>query len=450
MQIPLRAFNMVGLPALRALLDDRASAALTRAVSPLVDAVAAAPVVAHRRDRAARPRARDGDGQRRRRKDDDRRGDRRRARVARPPRPSEHHRSGGPHRRDARGRAREPDDQPHRSRRRDEGVRGPRDGDSRGANLDEAGRALLAEDLRSPCYEEVAVFAAFSRIVSQARSSFVDPRHRADRAHAAPPRTPRAPITARWSASSPDAKHASGRIVTPLMRLRDPQYTKILLVTLAETTPVSEAARLQADLRRAQIEPFAWVINSSLAAAGSTDPCLKQRVAAELEQIDVGTRAARSPDRDRPMDDGGAGRPRSPARPGAPPGSLRQRGCAGHDLTLRPGPGIREAWPLPGRGGSAPRPGEGGVRSAARDPARLGRGQRVTSAGLLDEASDTVGVHPAVTSSGSSRIGVASEAETRHARSLFCSTQSTRSRSVPAGTVSRGRSTISVKRVTPS
>ena len=71
------------------------------------------------------------------------------------------------------------------------------------------------------------------------------------------------------------------------MKLRDPQYTKILLVTLAETTPVSEAARLQADLRRAQIEPYGWVINSSLAAAGSTDPCLKQRVAAELEQIDV-------------------------------------------------------------------------------------------------------------------------------------------------------------------
>ena len=71
------------------------------------------------------------------------------------------------------------------------------------------------------------------------------------------------------------------------MRLRDPDYTKILLVTLAETTPVSEAARLQADLRRAEIEPFAWVINSSLAAAGSADPCLKQRIAAELEQIEI-------------------------------------------------------------------------------------------------------------------------------------------------------------------
>lgn len=75
--------------------------------------------------------------------------------------------------------------------------------------------------------------------------------------------------------------------MTPLMRLRDAEYTKILLVALAETTPVSEAARLQDDLRRAKIEPFGWVINSSLAVAGSADPCLKQRIAAELEQIEI-------------------------------------------------------------------------------------------------------------------------------------------------------------------
>jgi arsenite-transporting ATPase len=87
--------------------------------------------------------------------------------------------------------------------------------------------------------------------------------------------------------SSDAGKAASGHIYTPLMRLRDPHYTKILLVTLAETTPVSEAATLQSDLRRAQIEPFAWVVNSSLAPTGSMDPCLRQRIASELEQIDI-------------------------------------------------------------------------------------------------------------------------------------------------------------------
>jgi arsenite-transporting ATPase len=73
--------------------------------------------------------------------------------------------------------------------------------------------------------------------------------------------------------------------VTPLMRLRDPVYTKVLIVALPETTPVLEAAQLQDDLRRAEIEPFAWVINGSLAATSTDDIILRQRAAAEWEQI---------------------------------------------------------------------------------------------------------------------------------------------------------------------
>ena len=75
------------------------------------------------------------------------------------------------------------------------------------------------------------------------------------------------------------------RIVTPLMLLRDPHHTKVLIVTLPETTPVLEAAALQDDLRRAGIEPFAWVINASLAAAQPRDPILVQRAVAEGAQI---------------------------------------------------------------------------------------------------------------------------------------------------------------------
>jgi arsenite/tail-anchored protein-transporting ATPase len=156
----------------------------------------------------------------------------------------------------------------------------------RGAKLDEAGRALLAEDLRSPCYEEIAVFTAFSRIVSQARSGFVI-LDTAPTGHTLLLLDATGSYHRQVMAADPEAQRASARIVTPLMRLRDPRYTKILIVTLAETTPVSEAARLQADLRRARLEPFAWVINSSLAATATTDPCLKQRVAAELLQIQV-------------------------------------------------------------------------------------------------------------------------------------------------------------------
>lgn len=134
---------------------------------------------------------------------------------------------------------------------------------TRGAKLDEAGRALLAEDLRSPCYEEVAVFAAFSRIVSQGRSSFVI-LDTAPTGHTLLLLDATGSYHRQTLAFDADAKRASMRIVTPLLKLHDPQYTKVLLVTLAETTPVSEAAQLQADLCRAGIEPFGWVINSSL------------------------------------------------------------------------------------------------------------------------------------------------------------------------------------------
>ena len=78
---------------------------------------------------------------------------------------------------------------------------------------------------------------------------------------------------------------AGVRVHTPLMLLQDRTYTKILIVSLPETTPVLEASQLQEDLRRAGIEPYAWVMNASLAAAKPTDPLLRSRAAAEIPQI---------------------------------------------------------------------------------------------------------------------------------------------------------------------
>ena len=155
---------------------------------------------------------------------------------------------------------------------------------TRGARLDPDARALLAEDLRSPCYEEVAVFGAFSRLIRESQRGFVV-------LDTAPTGHTLLLLDAtgayhREVVRAYTAEHA-GRITTPLMRLADPAVTKVLLVTLAETTPVSEAAQLQADLRRARIEPFAWIINGSIAAAGSTDPVLRQRISAENGQIEL-------------------------------------------------------------------------------------------------------------------------------------------------------------------
>jgi arsenite-transporting ATPase len=67
--------------------------------------------------------------------------------------------------------------------------------------------------------------------------------------------------------------------------MQDPNYTRIILVTLPEVTPVSQAAALQADLRRAKIEPYAWVMNRSVLAAKPQDPLLLSRLEGERTQM---------------------------------------------------------------------------------------------------------------------------------------------------------------------
>ncbi len=149
--------------------------------------------------------------------------------------------------------------------------------------LDAQEQALLLEDLRSPCTEEVAVFHAFSRIVSEGRGAFVV-------LDTAPTGHSLLLMDATGAYHRQMLREFEGRsaarVVTPLMRLQDASYTRVILVTLPEVTPVSQAAALQDDLRRAQIEPFAWVLNKSILAAGTRDPLLAARLAGERRQID--------------------------------------------------------------------------------------------------------------------------------------------------------------------
>lgn len=156
--------------------------------------------------------------------------------------------------------------------------------DSKGKELDAHGRALLEEDLRSPCTEEIAVFQAFSRIIREAGRKFVV-------MDTAPTGHTLLLLDAtgayhREIARNMD-KSGIAHFTTPMMQLQDPRQTKVLIATLAETTPVLEAERLQADLRRAGIEPWAWIINNSLAAARSASPLLARRAAAEWAQIEA-------------------------------------------------------------------------------------------------------------------------------------------------------------------
>lgn len=142
-----------------------------------------------------------------------------------------------------------------------------------GANLDAAGRALLEEDLRSPCTDAIAVFRALARIVDEGEHGFVV-------IDTAP--TGHTPLlldaaesyhreVLRTSGSAPE------EVRRLLPRLRDAAFTKLLLVTLPEATPVHEAAALQCDLERADSRHFAWVIHQSLTPLKVTDPVLVRR-----------------------------------------------------------------------------------------------------------------------------------------------------------------------------
>ncbi|MEW6435245.1 MAG: ArsA-related P-loop ATPase [Myxococcota bacterium] len=159
-----------------------------------------------------------------------------------------------------------------------------------GAGLDAKGRALLEEDLRSPCTEEIAVFRAFADAVARGQGRFVvidtaPTGHTLlllDAAEAYHREVLKKPT------GSPDAVRAL------LPRLRDESFTRVLLVTLPEATPVHEAMALEEDLRRAGIRPFAWLVNQALTPLDVRDPLLRARRAHESRYLaEVAARAKR-------------------------------------------------------------------------------------------------------------------------------------------------------------
>nr|WP_302980588.1 arsenical pump-driving ATPase [Plesiomonas shigelloides] len=154
---------------------------------------------------------------------------------------------------------------------------------TKGASLDEQGRALLEEDLRSPCTEEIAVFQAFSRIIRDAGKRFVV-------MDTAPTGHTLLLLDATGAYHREIARQMGGKglhFTTPMMQLQDPKQTKVMIVTLPEPTPVQEAANLQADLRRAGIEPWAWIVNHALQTEQVRSPLLVQRAHRQQPHIDA-------------------------------------------------------------------------------------------------------------------------------------------------------------------
>ena len=151
---------------------------------------------------------------------------------------------------------------------------------TKGKTLDADGRAHLAEDLLSPCTEEIAVFQQFSRIVLEGRRRFVI----VDTA----PTGHTLLLLDAAGAYHRDMVRQSGdqlKLHTPLTLLQNPDLTRVLIVTAPEPTPVSEAEQLQNDLLRAGIHPWAWIVNNSIAAAQPQSPLTQRRARNELDQF---------------------------------------------------------------------------------------------------------------------------------------------------------------------
>ncbi|MFO0939155.1 MAG: arsenical pump-driving ATPase [Pirellulales bacterium] len=142
-----------------------------------------------------------------------------------------------------------------------------------GQQLDQHGKALLEEDLRSPCTEEIAVFRAFAEAVAEGVHKFVV-LDTAPTGHTILLLDAALAFHRELARQTSDISEAVRNL---LPRLRDPCFTRVLIVTLPEATPVHEAAALQRDLRRAQIEPFAWIVNQVTSELKVTDPILKRR-----------------------------------------------------------------------------------------------------------------------------------------------------------------------------
>lgn len=148
-------------------------------------------------------------------------------------------------------------------------------------DLDEAGLAYLREDLESPCTEEIAVFQAFAEVVAKSENEIVV-------IDTAPTGHTLLLLDASESYSK-EIERSTGEVPESarklLPQIRNPKETSVVIVTLAEATPVLESSRLQDDLRRASINPKWWVINQSLSATNTNDPILKGKALAEKEWI---------------------------------------------------------------------------------------------------------------------------------------------------------------------
>ncbi|MEZ0482299.1 arsenical pump-driving ATPase [Planococcus sp. SSTMD024] len=150
-----------------------------------------------------------------------------------------------------------------------------------GSGMTEEELAYLKEDLESPCTEEIALFQAFAKVVEKSENEIVV-IDTAPTGHTLLLLDSTEAYHKEMSRSTGDVPDSVKNL---LPRLRNPKETGVVIVTLAEATPVLEAARLEEDLKRAGIEPKWWVINQSLYATNTADAVLRGRAISEKKWI---------------------------------------------------------------------------------------------------------------------------------------------------------------------
>ena len=139
----------------------------------------------------------------------------------------------------------------------------------------------VEEDLRSPCTQEIAVFRAFAEIVEKSENEVVV-IDTAPTGHTLLLLDSTQSYHREIQRSEGDIPESVKKL---LPKLRNEKDTEVILVTLAETTPVFEAMRLQKDLNRAGINSKWWVINSSLYATNTSNEILKAKASNEINWI---------------------------------------------------------------------------------------------------------------------------------------------------------------------
>lgn len=139
----------------------------------------------------------------------------------------------------------------------------------------------IEEDLRSPCTQEIAVFRAFADIVDKSEDEIVV-IDTAPTGHTILLLESTESYNREISRSQGDVPESVKKL---LPRLKDKDYTEVLIIALAEATPYYEAKRLKEDLDRAEIFNKWWIINSSYFASGSQNEILKARADQEKEWI---------------------------------------------------------------------------------------------------------------------------------------------------------------------